>query len=505
MPTGRILIVDDSKTVRLKLRKAVEALGNQAFAVSDGQAALDTLKDTAIDVVLLDILMPVMDGFEVLKTLKSTRQTKDIPVIVISGLDEMSSVVRAIELGAEDFLPKDFEPTLLNARLSACIEKKRLRDVEREYLMRLAKLTHAAAALESGRFDPSKLGLQDIARKDDGLGKLAGVFSAMAQKVYERECRLKQNLRTRQGTLLLIACGVLWGLIVPLSKMASNISPNPIGLSILVGIVGATITISYSLYRGTFPKLSSFTRSDWTYVMVWAFLFMVVNQILIFWLAGLLPAFMVSIVIVLEGFGVFLFAAIMGIEAPKVKRFAGLGLGLVGVAVIIIFGESASITGHWGWIFVALLIPITYAIEDLYIAQKRPPLLDNTALFGVASIVGILMLLPLAFIFDDFIPLNLLAGKAGALVVMIGVAAALATISFVYLISSTGAVFASQNAYAVTAAGIGWSVLLLGEHIPFLTWVALGLIIVGLIMVEPKQEADEEPPQIVANIEDVFV
>ncbi|TIU44956.1 MAG: hypothetical protein E5W30_19185 [Mesorhizobium sp.] len=83
------------------------------------------------------------------------------------------------------------------------------------------------------------------------------------------------------------------------------------------------------------------------------------------------------------------------------------------------------------------------------------------------------------------------------------VAANLAMLLFMVLISTTGAVFASQSAYAVTAAGIGWSMLLLGEAIPILTWASLALIIVGLIMVEPKQEAEEEPPLLDDTIEDL--
>src|SRR6185369_11820323 len=98
----------------------------------------------------------------------------------ISALDEeMSSVIKAIELGAEDFLPKNFEPALLEARVSTCVEKKRLRDIEKEYLRQVAKLTRAATALEAGRFNPSKLGLQDVTRRPDGLGKLANVFTTM--------------------------------------------------------------------------------------------------------------------------------------------------------------------------------------------------------------------------------------------------------------------------------------------------------------------------------------
>lgn len=130
-----VLVVDDSATTRRKIGKSVESLGHTALYAEDGLSALRMTEQHAVDVILLDIIMPVMDGFEVLQRLKANPQTQRIPVIVISGVeDRMASVVRAIELGAEDFLPKDFERVLLNARLAASISKKRLHDLETDYL-----------------------------------------------------------------------------------------------------------------------------------------------------------------------------------------------------------------------------------------------------------------------------------------------------------------------------------------------------------------------------------
>lgn len=501
---ARVLIVDDSRTVRLKLQKAIETLGHEATAVENGELALEQVAQNSFDLVLLDIVMPGMDGFDVLKVLKSSRGSRDLPVIVISALDvEMSSVVNAIELGAEDFLPKEFEPALLAARVSTCIEKKRLRDIEREYLGQVAKLTRAASALEAGKFNPSKLGLHDVAERGDGLGKLARVFSTMAQKVYERERQLRQNIRTFRGGLILIACGALWGLIVPLSKMAANVAAHPIGLALLVNVIGAILCIGICASRRTLPSLRTLTKPDWTYIFGLAFLSSAVNQLLVYWLVGKLPAFIVAIVIVLEGFAVFLFAAVIGVESPSLKRFLGLALGLIGVSAIMVYAETGGDEGQWLWIALALIIPATYAAEDLYIAQRQPANIDNTAIYGLASVVSCFMLLPLAVGFDDFIPVELLAGKLGIIVVLIAVASSSAMLLFIYLIRTTGAVFASQSAYATTVAGIGWSIVLLGEYIPLWTWAALGLIIVGLIMVEPKQEAEEEPPLLEGAIEDL--
>lgn len=132
---NKVLVVDDSRSIRLKIGKAVAALGHAPYFAEDGAPALDLLAGQPIDAVLLDIVMPGMDGFEVLARLKADQHLQHIPVIVISGVeDRMQSIIRAIEAGAEDFLPKDFELVLLRARLTSCLQRKRLHDLEQDYL-----------------------------------------------------------------------------------------------------------------------------------------------------------------------------------------------------------------------------------------------------------------------------------------------------------------------------------------------------------------------------------
>ncbi|MBX3059597.1 MAG: response regulator [Anaerolineae bacterium] len=131
---GRILIVDDNRLNRLKLSRYLEQEQCAVAAVENGRDALRVLHQEPFDIVLLDIMMPEMDGFEVLARMKRDVHLRDIPVIVISALDEIDSVVRCIEMGAEDYLPKPFNTVLLRARLNACLQKKKLRDLERSYL-----------------------------------------------------------------------------------------------------------------------------------------------------------------------------------------------------------------------------------------------------------------------------------------------------------------------------------------------------------------------------------
>ncbi|MBC8040861.1 MAG: response regulator, partial [Opitutaceae bacterium] len=133
--TGHILVVDDNEGNRDMLSRQLVRQGHTFAIAGDGQAALDCLRSAeSFDLVLLDMLMPVLDGYSTLDAIKTDPALRHLPVIMISALDELASVVRCIERGAEDFLPKPFNPTLLRARIGAGLEKKRFRDQERTYV-----------------------------------------------------------------------------------------------------------------------------------------------------------------------------------------------------------------------------------------------------------------------------------------------------------------------------------------------------------------------------------
>ena len=130
-----ILVADDLRNNRFFVVNHLKKRGfTQFFEAADGIEALACLENHKIDLVLLDVMMPEMDGREVLKTIKADKALRHIPVIMITALDDMDSTVECIETGAEDYILKPFNPVLLNARINASLEKKRLRDVEREYL-----------------------------------------------------------------------------------------------------------------------------------------------------------------------------------------------------------------------------------------------------------------------------------------------------------------------------------------------------------------------------------
>jgi phosphoserine phosphatase RsbU/P len=145
----RILVVDDNDDNRytLTLYLDLEGYGNVETA-QDGEEAIAQLKASDFDLVLLDVMMPKVDGYQVLAWLKEQARLRDLPVIMISALNEMNSVVRCIELGAVDYLLKPFNPVLLKARLGSTLEKKRLRDEIDAHLARLEQELDAARRLQ---------------------------------------------------------------------------------------------------------------------------------------------------------------------------------------------------------------------------------------------------------------------------------------------------------------------------------------------------------------------
>ncbi len=192
-PANSLLVVDDNSMNRIMLSRYITKLGYRPSLAENGRQALEKLQAESYDLVLLDVQMPEMDGYQVLEQLKADPRLRDIPVIMISAVDELESVVKCIELGAQDYLPKPFNPVLLRARLTACLERKWLRDQEVDYLQQVGLVTAAAAAIKANTFQPGSL--DEVARRPDELGQLALVFQEMAHQVYAREQQLQRQVQ----------------------------------------------------------------------------------------------------------------------------------------------------------------------------------------------------------------------------------------------------------------------------------------------------------------------
>jgi two-component system NtrC family sensor kinase len=185
---GHILVVDDNATNRHVICRRLERQGYSVDEAPNGDVALDRIATERFDVVLLDILMPVMNGFEVLERMRQDRRMRTVPVVVISALDEVDSVVRAIEMGAEDYLFKPFDPVLLKARIGALLERKRLAD-ELAVQAKMASLGALTAGIAHEIKNPLNFVLN---------------FAQLAQETVQKQQKMLQN--DPESPLLELAC-----------------------------------------------------------------------------------------------------------------------------------------------------------------------------------------------------------------------------------------------------------------------------------------------------------
>src|SRR5438477_5890482 len=152
---GHVVVVDDDSINRALLTRGLELEGHRVTAVDNGFAALAAMREDPPDVVLLDIVMPGLDGIEVLERMKSDADLRHVPVVMISGVDDDESIVRCIEIGADDFLPKPFDPAILRARIGAGLTRKRLIDLEQDRVREVFT-----------RFLPEPIAAEMLARSD---------------------------------------------------------------------------------------------------------------------------------------------------------------------------------------------------------------------------------------------------------------------------------------------------------------------------------------------------
>jgi two-component system sensor histidine kinase ChiS len=191
-PQGVLLVVDDVEANRDVLSRRLARQGYTVSIAVNGRQALEMLRATTFDLVLLDIIMPEMDGYEVLQRLKADEALRHIPVIMISALNELDSAVRCIEMGAEDYLPKPFNPVLLKARIGACLEKKRAKQTERE-------LDAARQLLETSR----QAGMAEVATSVlHNVGNVLNSVNVSSGIIYDRIQKSKITGLTKAVALL---------------------------------------------------------------------------------------------------------------------------------------------------------------------------------------------------------------------------------------------------------------------------------------------------------------
>ena len=269
---ARIMVVDDVEVNRDLLSRRLQRMGHVVTTANDGQEALDLTRDPSWDLIMLDVMMPVLDGIGALTALKASEATRHIPVIMISANTELETVVKCIELGAEDYLPKPFDPVLLRARVGASLEKKRLRDREQARSKRMQKELEVGARIQrdflpeslptvpgyefAARFEPAReVGgdFYDAFRLPDGavalvLGDVCdkGVGAALFMALFRSLIRAVSASQVGSHTVEMLEMRVLHAVTVTNDYIANTHGRANMFATLFVGALDpATGTIAY--------------------------------------------------------------------------------------------------------------------------------------------------------------------------------------------------------------------------------------------------------------------
>ena len=490
IPAGKVLVVDDQSTHRKKIEMGVTTLGHKVDSVESGRDAIFYLHRNPVDLILLDINMPHIDGIAVLNWLKNEKTLSHIPVIIISAHDDESELVsKAIKLGAEDFLSKNFALPILRARISAGLLKKRNRDAEILQAEQIEKLMRAGKLLEQSIYNPEQLRLRSIASGTTPMAKFAAVFSDMGQKIYDRERRLKHQAQTLKGFGLMVLAGILFGLDVPVAKWLSQFSNNSLGMAIWVSVVVVVITIPWSIYKKDIPKIDPYFIG---YFLLWGFCTCILGDVLLLMASEHIDASIIIIIMVTEVLMVYAYSAATKLESATVKKMCGVALGFAGVIMVVLAQRSSAGSTNAMWAIIALGVPLGYAAIDIMIEVGKDIDMHPATTMGMASIGGLVIMIPMAWQQDSFLAVSIVPGKFELGLIFWGILTLLSMLVFVKLVTSSGPVFGSQTAYVQTIAGIAFSFVLLNETLTLAIWLALGVIVIGMLLVEPKREPEEE-------------
>ncbi len=293
-------------------------------------------------------------------------------------------------------------------------------------------------------------------------------------------------MKSRYALLaLLVLLGAGWGLSQPLSKIAVSTGHQPFGLIFWQVVIIMLVLGSINLVRRRALPLGR-TALGW-------YLFIALCGTLLPSVASYtaiihLPSGIVSIAIATVPMFAFPIALAMGTDRFSQRRFAGLLLGLLGV-VLLIQPEAALPAGAVAFVALALVGPILYAIEGNVVAKWRAGGLDAVTLLLGASIISTALALPLALISGAWIdPRGTWAGPEWALITSSLINAFVYT-GYVWLVGQAGATFAAQVSYLVTGFGVLWAMLILGESYSGVVWAALGLMLAGLFLVQPRDNS----------------
>jgi adenylate cyclase len=199
---ARVLVVDDAKSGRDMLTRRLEQDGHLADVAEDGEQALAMLAVADYDLVLLDILMPRLDGYGVLERMKADDRLRHIPTVVISALEETASVVRCLQMGADDYVTKPFDAVLLRARVTACLQKKRMHDLEQAHTRELQRLNEVLEQRVTEATEDLRRRVRELTALTEASRAINSVMNT--DRLLEQILELSREVMTAEASSLLV-------------------------------------------------------------------------------------------------------------------------------------------------------------------------------------------------------------------------------------------------------------------------------------------------------------
>lgn len=282
---------------------------------------------------------------------------------------------------------------------------------------------------------------------------------------------------------VLFVLGAGWGATQPLGKIAVSTGHAPFGLIFWQLVVCSLVLGALSLARGRGLRL---TGPALRFSVVVAVMGTLIPNYTFYLSVKQLPAGIMSILISMVPLFAFPMALALGIDRFAALRLAGLGLGLAGVALIALPGAALPDPAMAAWLPVALIGPFFYAMEATYVARWGMADMDPVqAMFG-ASVVGAVLCLPVTLATGSWVDPSLPWGPPEWALIASSATHGVVYAAYVWLASKAGSVFASQSGYLVTAMGLFWAMAILGERFAPTVWLALGVMLAGVALVQPR-------------------
>jgi drug/metabolite transporter (DMT)-like permease len=283
--------------------------------------------------------------------------------------------------------------------------------------------------------------------------------------------------------LVLITLGIAWGVTGPISKLAVSTGNHPIGMAFWGTATGTVVLTAILLASGRRLPLE---RRHLVFFLVCGLLGTALPNSLFYVAFRHLPIGVISITTALGPMATLLLALSLGLERPEFRRLAGLGLGVMAVGLIALPEASLPAPGQAVWVALPVIVALSYATENIYLAAARPAGVDALTVLCGLYWGALILLTPLVLVLDAWVDITRLGPPEQAIFANSALHLC-AYFAFIWLIGQAGPVFASQISYVVTGSGVALGMLIYGErHSPWI-WAALALMFAGLALVKPKR------------------